>query len=144
MFQAIQSSPEGRLTLAQIYDWMIASVAYFFKTFIFSKHLLSQNIYCHLFTFSKHLYSNVNYAYWKYSLKTRWPTLGREQTQPALRDGRSDEMLQTFLPLTSPILELTYFKTDLTRLRTDIAHLKTDPTRLRTRSGTTCPCTRGS
>jgi len=27
--QAIQSSPEGRLTLAQIYDWMIASVPYF-------------------------------------------------------------------------------------------------------------------
>ena len=27
--QAIQSSPDGRLTLAQIYDWMIASVPYF-------------------------------------------------------------------------------------------------------------------
>ena len=27
--QAIQSSAEGRLTLAQIYDWMIASVPYF-------------------------------------------------------------------------------------------------------------------
>jgi len=27
--QAIQSSPEGRLTLSQIYDWMISSVPYF-------------------------------------------------------------------------------------------------------------------
>ena len=44
MFQAIQSSPEGRLTLAQIYDWMIASVAYFLKTFIVI-YLLSRNIY---------------------------------------------------------------------------------------------------
>ena len=27
--KAIQSSPEGRLTLSQIYDWMVQNVAYF-------------------------------------------------------------------------------------------------------------------
>ena len=27
--KAIQSSPEGRLTLSQIYDWMVQNVPYF-------------------------------------------------------------------------------------------------------------------